>query len=95
MKSLYFKPSLAVLFWGVSFIATKSLLDELTPLTVIYLRLFLGAIFIGAVAVKRKRSFVVRRSDLIGLFLLAAIAISWNSVLRRGVCFLGFRDEGT
>lgn len=68
------KPLAAVTFWGGSFIATKNLLDEISPLGVIYLRLVLGIIFIAAVAKKRKRSFAINLSDLKGVFLLALIA---------------------
>ena len=68
------KPLAAVVFWGASFIATKNLLEEISPLAIIYLRLLLGIIFIALVAKKRKRSFVIKPADLKGVFLLALIA---------------------
>ena len=68
------KPLAAVVFWGASFIATKHLLEEISPLAIIYLRLLLGIIFIALVAKKRKRSFVIKPADLKGVFLLALIA---------------------
>lgn len=68
------KPLAAVIFWGGSFIATKNLLGEISPLGVIYLRLILGIIFIAVVAKKRKRSFAINFPDLKGVFLLALIA---------------------
>ena len=68
------KPLAAVTFWGGSFIATKNLLGEISPLGVIYLRLILGIIFIAVVAKKRKRSFAINLPDLKGVFLLALIA---------------------
>ena len=68
------KPLAAVIFWGASFIATKNLLLEVSPLAVIYLRLMLGILFITAVAKKRKRSFSINPTDLKGVFVLALIA---------------------
>ncbi|KAB2847126.1 MAG: DMT family transporter [Melioribacteraceae bacterium] len=68
------KPLAAVIFWGGSFIATKNLLGEISPLGVIYLRLILGILFIAVVAKKRKRSFAINLPDLKGVFLLALIA---------------------
>ena len=68
------KPLAAVTFWGGSFIATKNLLGEISPLGVIYLRLILGIIFIAVVAKKRKRGFAINLPDLKGVFLLALMA---------------------
>lgn len=68
------KPLAAVVFWGASFIATKNLLGEISPLAIIYLRLLLGILFIAMVAKKRKRSFAIKPADLKGVFLLALIA---------------------
>jgi RarD protein len=68
------KPLAAVIFWGASFIATKNLLLEVSPLALIYLRLMLGILFITAVAKKRKRSFSINPTDLKGVFVLALIA---------------------
>lgn len=72
--SSIWKPLAAVLFWGASFIATKNLLADISPLTVISLRLILGILFISAVALKRKRSFRINPTDLKGVFILALIA---------------------
>jgi len=71
---IIWKPLAAVIFWGGSFIATKNLLGEISPLGVIYLRLILGILFIAVVAKKRKRSFAINLPDLKGVFLLALIA---------------------
>lgn len=68
------KPLAAVIFWGASFIATKNLLDEISPLAIIFLRLLLGILFIAFVAKNRKRSFSIKPADLKGVFILALIA---------------------
>ena len=71
----YWKPIAAVIFWGVSFIATKIALDELVPLTLILLRLILAVIFLTAIALYRKRDFSVNLKSHGGIFILALIAV--------------------
>ena len=68
------KPLVPVTLWGASFVATKQLLSELSPLTLIYMRLLLGIIFIALVAIKRKRSFAITVPDMKGIFALALVA---------------------
>ncbi|RPI74363.1 MAG: DMT family transporter [Ignavibacteriales bacterium] len=71
----YWKPITAVVFWGVSFIATKVALDELDPLTIIFLRLILAVIFLAAIAVYTKRDFSLNLKNHGGIFILALIAV--------------------
>ncbi|QQS36204.1 MAG: DMT family transporter [Ignavibacteriales bacterium] len=71
----YWKPLSAVVFWGVSFIATKVALDELVPLSIIFLRLILGTIFLSVIAVRTKKSFAVNLKSHGGILLLALIAV--------------------
>lgn len=63
------------MFWGVSFIATKVALDELVPLSIIFLRLILGTIFLSVIAVRTKKSFAVNFKSHGGILLLALIAV--------------------
>ncbi len=71
----YWKPLSAVVFWGVSFIATKVALDELVPLSIIFLRLLLGTIFLSVIAVRTKKSFTINLKSHRGILLLALIAV--------------------
>ena len=71
----YWKPFAAVSFWGFSFVATKIALDELVPLTLILLRLFLGVIFLTSIAVYTKRDFSVNLKSHGGILILALIAV--------------------
>jgi drug/metabolite transporter (DMT)-like permease len=71
----YWKPLAAVLFWGVSFVATKIALDELVPLTLILLRLILAVIFLTAIAVYTKRDFSISIKSHGGILVLALIAV--------------------
>ncbi len=71
----YWKPISAVIFWGFSFIATKIALNELVPLTLIFLRLILAVIFLTAIAVYTKRDFSVSLKSHVGIFILAIVAV--------------------
>jgi drug/metabolite transporter (DMT)-like permease len=71
----YWKPAGAVIFWGVSFITTKIALDELSPLTIIFLRLILAVFFLTSIAIYTKRSFTITLKSHGGIFILAVIAV--------------------
>jgi len=62
------------LFWGASFIATKAALDELKPLSIVFIRQILGVLFLGIVALKRKRSFAIRPKEHFWVLILAIVA---------------------
>jgi RarD protein len=68
------KPLLAVVFWGASFVATKSLLDSLSPLGIIYIRLILGIFTAIIIALFRKRNFSLKQKDIKGILILAIIS---------------------
>lgn len=71
----YWKPVTAVIFWGVSFAATKIALEELVPLTLILLRLILAVIFLTTIAVYTKRDFSINLKSHGGILILALIAV--------------------
>lgn len=68
-------PLIAITFWGASFIATKFLLDELTPETIISLRLILAIALLLAIAVIQKRDFSINLKSHSYILLLALIAV--------------------
>jgi drug/metabolite transporter (DMT)-like permease len=70
----YWKPISAVVIWGVSFIATKIALEEIAPLTIIFLRLILASALLFILAVYSKKSFAVDLKNHGGIFILALIA---------------------
>ena len=43
---------LAVIFWGISFVATKAALREVSPITLIFMRFAIGALLLLAVVRK-------------------------------------------
>lgn len=65
---------LAVVFWGTSFVATKTVLIEIKPVTVIILRLILASILLTIIALSTKRSFSVNLKSHGWILILALIA---------------------
>jgi len=65
----------AIVFWGASFIATKFLLDELTPETIISMRLILAIILLFTIALIQKRDFSINYKSHAYVLLLALIAV--------------------
>ncbi|MBN1301854.1 MAG: DMT family transporter [Melioribacteraceae bacterium] len=90
----YWKPITSVVFWGASFIATKSLLDTLSPLAIIYMRLLFGIFTVLVVAIKRKRSFSLRIPDVKGIILLAAISTTHLWIQVTGMQFTTASNTG-
>mgnify|MGYP001205339913 CR=1 FL=1 len=72
---IFWLPLLAIIFWGASFIATKYLLDELTPETIISMRLILAISLLLTIALLQKRDFSINLKSHGYIFLLAVIAV--------------------
>ncbi len=71
----FWRPLLAVIFWGNSFIATKIALNEINPKTVIALRLLIAIIFLISTALFTGRSFKINFRKQKGIILLAMITV--------------------
>jgi drug/metabolite transporter (DMT)-like permease len=71
----YLKPAVATLFWGTSFVATKTALHELTPIMIIIFRLVLGISFLTILALYTKKDFSIKLKQHAFILLLAAIAV--------------------
>jgi drug/metabolite transporter (DMT)-like permease len=71
----YFQILLAIIFWGASFVATKTALQELKPVTIIILRLILASILLTIIALTAKRSFSINLKNHGWILLLALIAV--------------------
>jgi len=63
-----------VVFWGTSFVATKTVLLEIKPVTVIILRLILASTLLTIVALSTKRNFSINLKSHGWIFILAMIA---------------------
>lgn len=88
------KPLVSVIFWGASFVATKSLLDSLAPLGLIFIRLFFGVTAALIIALFRKRSFALRKKDLKGIFILAVISITHLWIQVTGMQYTSASNTG-
>lgn len=68
------KPLFAVFVWGLSFIATKRVLEELKPEMIVFVRQLLGISFLFFVVRKKKQSFAINIKDHKWVFILALVA---------------------
>jgi len=75
LKLKYLLIIIAVIFWGSSFIATKVALKELSPETIISLRLIIASIFLFITAIVYKKDFSINFKSHRVIFLLALIAV--------------------
>jgi drug/metabolite transporter (DMT)-like permease len=66
---------LAVIFWGSSFIATKVALKELSPETIVSLRLIIASVFLFITALLLKKDFSINLKSHGFIFILALIAV--------------------
>lgn len=88
------KPLVAIIFWGASFVATKSLLESLTPLGIIYIRLILGIISALVIALFRKRNFSLKKEDIKGIFILSIISITHLWIQVTGMQYTSASNTG-
>lgn len=70
----YWKPLAVIFFWGLSFIATKIALEEVTPPVIIFIRQILGFVLLFCFALIHKKSLVIKIKDLGWIVTLAAVA---------------------
>lgn len=66
---------LAIIFWGTSFVATKTVLYEIKPVTIIILRLILASVLLTIIALSTKRKFSINLKSHGWIFILALVAV--------------------
>ena len=66
---------LAIIFWGTSFVATKTVLNEIKPVTIIILRLILASVLLTVIALSTKRKFSINLKSHGWIFILALVAV--------------------
>jgi drug/metabolite transporter (DMT)-like permease len=66
---------LAIIFWGTSFVATKTVLHEIKPVTIIILRLILASVLLTVIALSTKRKFSINLKSHGWIFILALVAV--------------------
>jgi drug/metabolite transporter (DMT)-like permease len=86
---------IAIVLWGLSFVATKAALREISPVTLIVTRFALGAVLLLTLVAMRRLSLVVAPADVgrlalagfIGVFvhqLLQSYALTLTTAVRTG-----------
>ncbi len=66
---------IAIIFWGTSFVATKTVLNEIKPVTIIILRLILASVLLTIIALSTKRKFSLNLKSHGWIFILALVAV--------------------
>lgn len=78
----YLEALFAVIVWGASFIATKIALQDIAPVTVVWLRFTMGVVILG-MAVKLRRQFTLPAKSEWGYFsLLGFLGITLHQWLQ-------------
>lgn len=90
----YWKPIIAVCFWGASFIATKIALNQLSPISIIFIRLVLASILLSIIALYSKRSFSINLKNHGFIFILALIAVFHLWIQVTGLKFTSASNTG-
>ncbi len=73
LNNIYWKPLVAVLVWGYSFIATKYALEEVNPISIVFLRQLFGISFLAVIAYRQKMNFSIKLRDFSWIILLGAL----------------------
>lgn len=72
----------AIVLWGISFVATKAALRELTPLTLIFTRFALGTALLVAILAYRRRPLVPPRDSWGSLALMGFVGVFVHQILQ-------------
>lgn len=78
----YAKASFSIVAWGGSFIATKIALEEISPITIVWLRFAIGVLILGAATFIRGLLSPPKLKDLGYFSLLGAIGITFHQWLQ-------------
>jgi len=78
----YIKLITAIAIWGGSFIATKIAVQEVSPVTVVWLRFFIGTIILGYFAWKRKELVLSEWKDTLEFLWLGFLGITLHQWLQ-------------
>jgi drug/metabolite transporter (DMT)-like permease len=77
-----FKTFLAVVFWGASFVATKAILRQASPITIVVVRFALGLVVLSALVYVRRSYPAIPRRDQRWLLLLGFNGIFVHQMLQ-------------
>jgi drug/metabolite transporter (DMT)-like permease len=78
----YIEALFAVIVWGASFIATKVALKEVSPVTVVWLRFFMGVVILGIAVILRRQFALPDRREWTYFALLGFLGITFHQWLQ-------------
>jgi drug/metabolite transporter (DMT)-like permease len=73
---------LAILFWGISFVATRAVVQEISPVTLIFMRATLGSLLLVGILVARGRAWWPPRSAWPPLILMGFIGVALHGLIQ-------------
>ncbi len=73
---------LAILFWGVSFVATKAVVREISPVTLVFTRAGLGTLLLVAILALRRRPALPPRDALLPLAAMGFVGVAFHQLLQ-------------
>jgi drug/metabolite transporter (DMT)-like permease len=78
----YLEALLAVIVWGASFIATKVALQDISPITVVWLRFLMGVVILGIAVILRKQFALPDNKEWAYFALLGFLGITFHQWLQ-------------
>jgi drug/metabolite transporter (DMT)-like permease len=72
----------AVIVWGASFIATKIVLQEISPISIVWLRFLMGVVILGLAVVVRNQFSVLPKNEWLYFALLGFLGITFHQWLQ-------------
>lgn len=79
---IYCEALFAVIVWGASFIATKVALQDISPITIVWLRFLMGVIILGLAVVLRKQFTLPDKKEWGYFALLGFLGITFHQWLQ-------------
>jgi len=73
---------LAILFWGVSFVATKAVVSEISPIALVFTRAGLGTLLLFAILALRRRPALPPRDALLPLAAMGFVGVAFHQLLQ-------------
>src|SRR5215208_3336899 len=79
---VYSEALFAVVVWGASFIATKIALEDISPISIIWLRFLMGVVILGLTVVLRKQFSLPAKKEWAYFALLGFLGITFHQWLQ-------------
>ena len=78
----YIEVLLAVIAWGASFIATKIALEDISPISIVWLRFTMGVVILGIAVASRKQFALPNKSEWGYFAILGFLGITFHQWLQ-------------